>query len=57
MNRAENQSVREWAHRKLVGAQVDLSAGRMHRLWHQKTMSKCRYQFDQVKSHANSLQA
>ena len=30
MKRAENQSVREWALIKLVGAQVDFSAGHMH---------------------------
>jgi hypothetical protein len=27
---AENQSVREWAPAKLVGARVDFSAGHMH---------------------------
>jgi len=30
MSRAENQSVREWAPLKLVGAQVDFSAGFRH---------------------------
>jgi len=29
---AENQSVREWARGKLVGARVDFSAGRRHGL-------------------------
>ncbi len=29
----ENQSMREWALIKLVGAQVDFSTGRLHHLW------------------------
>lgn len=57
MSQAENQPVREWAQPKLVGAQVDFSAGCMPRLWYQETMCKRRNQSDQVQRHVNPLLA